>query len=142
MCTNIQNFLEILIFNKQDRGIKKSIRINKPPNYLIIQLKRFKRKSEGLFSFLESDKNETFVSFPTKNLDLTQYIDGPDKFNSIYNLYAVINHKNIFGYNHFTAYCRNDNKWIEYNDAKLSIKDDPISRDAYILFYIKKEIDN
>ena len=125
----------------QRSTVNKSIRIYQPPNYLIIQLKRFKQKSEGFFSFLESDKNETFVSFPTNNLDLTNYIEGPDKFNSIYNLYAVINHKSNFGCNHFTAYCKNNNNWIEYDDHKVSRINDPISREAYILFYIKKEID-
>ena len=123
------------------RIIYKAIRIFKPPNYLILQLKRFKKKSENFFSFLEGDKNETFVSFPTKNLDLTNYIDGPEKINAIYNLYAVINHKSTLGFNHFTAFCRNNNKWIEYDDSKLYSVNNPITNEAYILFYIKKEID-
>ena len=123
------------------RVIYKAIRIFKPPNYLILQLKRFKKKSENFFSFLEGDKNETFVSFPTKNLDLTNYIDGPEKINAIYNLYAVINHKSTLGFNHFTAFCRNNNKWIEYDDSKLYSVNNPITNEAYILFYIKKEID-
>ena len=106
-----------------------------------MQLKRFKKKSEGFFSFLEEDKNNTFVTYPTKNLDLSNYIVGPEKNNSIYNLYAVINHKSTMGFNHFTAYCRNNNRWIEYNDSKISSIDDPINKEAYILFYIKKDID-
>ena len=61
------------------RIIYKGIRIFKPPNYLILQLKRFKKKSEGFFSFLEEDKNNTFVTYPTKNLDLSNYIVGPEK---------------------------------------------------------------
>ena len=125
----------------QMRLINKAIRIFKPPNYLILQLKRFKKKSEGFFSFLEGDKNESFVTYPTKNLDLRNYIDGPDKINAIYNLYAVINHKSNFGFNHFTAYCRNNNRWIEYDDSKVYALDNPINKEAYILFYIKKEID-
>ena len=126
---------------KQKRIIYKAIRIYKPPNYLILQLKRFKKKNEGFFSFLEEDKNETFVYFPTKNLDLTNYINGPEKINAIYNLYAIINHKSYMGANHFTAFCRNNNRWIEYDDSKLYNVKDPITKDAYILFYIRKEID-
>ena len=124
------------------RNIGKSIKIYRPPNYLILQLKRFKKKSGGFFDFLEGDKNETFVSFPTKNLDLSNYIQGPEKNKSIYNLYAVINHKSLFGYNHFTSFCRNNKKWIEYDDHKINydIKN-PVTNEAYILFYIKKSID-
>ncbi len=126
---------------KQNTIINKSIRVFKPPKYLIIQLKRFKKKSENFFNFLETNKNDTFVSFPTKNLDLTNYIYGPDKFNAVYNLYAVINHKSTEVSNHFTAYCRNNNRWIEYDDSKLYSINNPVTNDAYILFYIKKDID-
>ena len=124
------------------RKIGKCLKIYRPPKYLIIQLKRFKKKGTGFFSFLEGDKNETFVWFPTKNLDLSNYIAGPNKNNSIYNLYAVINHKNFMGVNHFTSFCRNNKRWIEYDDQKINcdIKN-PITREAYILFYIQKNID-
>ena len=126
---------------KQRRRILKGTKIFKPPNYLILQLKRFKKKSESLFNFLESDKNETFVSFPTKNLDLTNYVGGDEKTNAVYNLYAVINHKSAFGFNHFTAFCRNSHRWLEYDDSNVYNCDCPITKDAYILFYIKKDLD-
>ena len=125
---------------KRRTRISKAIRINKPPNYLIIQLKRFKKKSENFFSIFEDDKNSTFVYFPKKNLDLSSYIDGKESINAIYNLYAIINHTNE-PCNHFTSMCRNNNRWIEFNDSKLYEADDPITKDAYILFYVKKEID-
>ena len=124
---------------KTRRKIYKAIKIFQAPKYLIIQLKRFKKKSEGFFNFLEGDKNETFVSFPTKNLDLNNYIVGPSKSNSIYNLYAVINHKNVFGCNHFTSFCLSNNRWIEFDDHNIFYKvNTPVTSDAYILFYIKK----
>ena len=114
--------------------IAKAIKIFKPPNYLIIQLKRFKKKSDNFFSILEGDKNKTFVSFPIKNLNLSNFIDGPDKLNAIYNLYAVINHKSMIGFNHFTSFCRNNNRWLEFNDSKVSEISKIITEDAYILF--------
>ena len=124
------------------RKISKWMRVFRAPNYLIIQLKRFKKKSNSFFNFLESDKNETFVSFPMKNLDLSNYMDGPEKDKCIYNLYAIINHINNFGVNHFTAYCRNNNKWVEYDDHKINYDiENPVTKEAYILFYIKKNID-
>ena len=124
------------------RKIGKCIKIYRPPKYLIIQLKRFKKKSDGFFNFLESDKNETFLGFPTKNLDLSNYIVGPNKSSGIYNLYAVINHKNFMGVNHFTSFCRNNKKWIEYDDEKINYEiKNPITKEAYILFYIQKNID-
>ena len=124
------------------RKISKWIKIFRAPNYLIIQLKRFKKKSNSFFNFLESDKNETFVSFPMKNLDISNYIEGIEKDKCIYNLYAVINHTTNFGVNHFTAFCRNNKKWVEYDDHKVNydIKN-PVTKEAYILFYIKKNID-
>ena len=122
--------------------IGKAIKIYRPPNYLIIQLKRFKKKGNGFFNFLEKEKNDTFVSFPTKNLDISNYIEGPDKINAIYNLYGIINHKSLLGFNHFTAFCRNDKRWVEYDDKTIDcdIKN-PVTNEAYILFYIKKNID-
>ena len=124
------------------RKISKWMRVFRAPNYLIIQLKRFKKKSNSFFNFLESDKNETFVSFPMKNLDLSNYMDGPEKDKCIYNLYAIINHINNFGVNHFTAYCRNNKKWVEYDDHKINYDiENPVTKGAYILFYIKKNID-
>ncbi len=74
-------------------------------------------------------------------MDLTNYIYGPDKFNAVYNLYAVINHINTEVSNHFTAYCRNNNQWFEYDDSKLYSVSNPITKNAYILVYIKKDID-
>ena len=120
-------------------NIYKAIKIFKAPNYLIIQLRRFKKKSNGLFSFLQGDKNETFVSFPIKNLDLSNYVEGPGKSECLYDLYAVINHKSINGCNHFTAFCKNNNKWIEYDDQRLNLIDNPVTKDAYILFYSKNK---
>ena len=124
------------------RIIEKTIKIYRAPKYLIIQLKRFKKKGNGFFDFLEKEKNDTFISFPTKNLELSNYIEGPDKINAIYNLYAIINHKSYMGFNHFTAYCRNNKKWIEYDDKDVNCNvTNPVTKDAYILFYIKKNID-
>ena len=123
---------------KTKRAINKAIKLYRVPKYLIIQLKRFKKKSSGFFNFLEGDKNETFVSFPTKNLELSNYVEGPEKSNSIYNLYAVINHKSISKCNHFTAFCKDENRWIEFDDHRLiyDVKN-PVTNDAYILFYRK-----
>ena len=125
----------------ENSTIYKAIRIFKPPYYLILQLKRFKKKKDNIFSIFGEEKNNSFISFPTKNLDLTSYIEGPDKINAKYNLYAIINHKSSLGFNHFTAICRNNDKWIEYDDSKLFSVKNPVTSDAYILFYIKKEID-
>ena len=77
------------------------------------------------------------MSFPIKNLDLSNYVEGPGKTECLYDLYAVINHKSINGCNHFTAFCNNDNRWIEYDDHKLNLIDNPVTKDAYILFYSK-----
>ena len=41
------------------------------------------------------------------------------------------------GVNHFTSFCRNNKRWIEYDDSKVSELNDEkiVSNDAYVLFY-------
>ena len=36
---------------------------------------------------------------------------------------------------HYTAICKNNDKWISYNDSNLSISKNPVSKNAYVLFY-------
>jgi ubiquitin C-terminal hydrolase len=75
---------------------------------------------------------------------LKKYIVGPDKSNSKYDLYGVIQHFGSINDGHYTAMCKNQDNWIDYNDSRIDfVKDNnPISQNAYILFYKSKDLDN
>ena len=70
-----------------------------------------------------------------------KYITGPDKDNSKYDLFAVIQHIGKKDLGNYKAICKNiDGKWYEYNDSICtSISPDEIlSSSAYVLFYRRK----
>ena len=127
----------------------KKIDIYKEPLYLIIQLKRFKQNNyphssifEGLYS--GDGKNSTFIDFPVKNLDLSKFIIREDRPNKIlYDLYAVTNHFGGSSFGHYTADCKNNGAWYNFNDSSvMRIQDEReiVNSSAYILFYKKKNI--
>jgi ubiquitin carboxyl-terminal hydrolase 4/11/15 len=124
--------------------------IYRAPQYLILHLKRF--KSGRLYTvgshYFEggSSKINSFVSFPTENLDLTNYIVSNKviKNDIKYDLFAVSNHYGGMGGGHYTAYAKNPifKKWYEFNDSHASAarEQDVVSEAAYVLFYKLREI--
>ena len=147
-CLNYYNQIEQLGENDQwycstcksyQQAIKKT-EIYTPPNYLIIQLKRFKMGNNKL-----NKKNDTFVDFPLYDLDLRRYIIGPDKNNALYDIYGIIYHLgNGINTGHYIAVCKNNNDWICYNDINVKIFYDEknlIDKSAYLLFYKKKNLE-
>ena len=106
------------------------------PKLLIICFKRFIRDS------YKWKKNEEFVDFPINNLDMGDYMIGPDKSHSKYNLFAVIQHYGSTGFGHYTAVCKNFDKWYSYNDSSIHpcSENDARSSAAYVLFY-RRETD-
>ena len=121
------------------------LQIYKAPKYLIVQLKRFniKKSYDGNSNF-SGEKNNTFVNYPVKDLDLGKYIVGPDKSNSKYDLYGVIQHFGSLNGGHYTAMCKNQENWVDYNDSRIDFVkgNNPISQNAYILFYRSNDLDN
>ena len=118
------------------------LQIYKSPNYLIIQIKRFNiKKKYGYESTFTGEKNNTFVSYPINDLDLGEYIVGHEKnnINTKYDLYGVVQHFGSLNGGHYTAICKNDNNWITYNDSSLSHCENPVTKNAYILFYKRKD---
>lgn len=66
-------------------------------------------------------KLTTFVDFPVKNLDLSEYAsDGKAGEQVRYDLYAVSNHSGGTSSGHYTAYCKNpySGEWYYFNDAR------------------------
>ena len=104
------------------------------PEILIIDLKRFTNAVK---------KNDVLVDFPLENLNLTNYVLGYNKKESIYDLYGVCNHSgNVFG-GHYTAFIKNsNNKWYHYNDTsitELKNHQNIKTNRAYCFFYRKKK---
>ena len=106
------------------------------PKILIICFKRFIRES------YRWRKNEEFVDFPINKLNMGDYMIGPDKSHSVYNLFAVSQHYGSTGFGHYTAVCKNFDKWYSYNDSSIHpcSENDARSSAAYVLFY-RRETD-
>jgi ubiquitin C-terminal hydrolase len=123
---------------KHTKATKQLQFINLPP-ILIIQFKRFSHEN-GL-----RQKIETFVDYPFEGLDLNSFLVSSSE-DAIYDLFAVSNHiGSIYG-GHYTAYAQHElygtNEWYKFDDSfasKVYYKDDIISKDAYLLFYIKRD---
>ena len=123
--------------NKLDS--KKEIQIYRAPIYLIIQLKRFKCKENAVGAML-NNKIDINVEY-SETLNLRDFIIGPDKDNYIYDLYGVIFHKKNNNGGHYTAYCKIfENNWFSYDDKKWERIENPINKDAYMLFYKRRKI--
>ena len=122
---------------KKHRLAKKQIRIFKLPIYLIIQLKKFKNTS-GIFS-TSSEKKETYIKYPISNLDLSEYIEDKEIKKEKYDLYAVIQHHGEISQGHYTTICNINDKWYLFNDEKCFLINNPVTKDAYLLFYKKKD---
>ena len=102
------------------------------PNILIISFKRFTNTNQKL---------ENSVDYPIEGLNLQKYVVGYDRNDSIYDLYAVVNHIGNVNGGHYFSFCKNGNKnWLLYNDSKvLECPLDKIkSNMSYILMYKKR----
>ncbi len=117
---------------KQRSQANKRITLWKTPNVLIIGLKRFNFHGSAA-------KINKKIDLPFEDLDLSNYVDGYDKTESKYDLFAFINHTGSTHGGHYFVYCQNANgKWYEFNDASVREINDVKCDNAYIAFYKKK----
>ena len=119
---------------KKHKKAKKQIKLYKMPKYLIIQLKKFENKV-GFFNSINEKKKEVFIKYPINNLDLSDFIENEEQKKYKYDLYAVIQHHGKINEGHYTAICNINDNWVLYNDSQLFKMDNPVTDDAYILFY-------
>ena len=114
----------------------------KAPNYLILNIKRFKKKFDDLMDMINNKKNETFVEYPLNNLDLTTYFLG-ESDSVVYDLCSIICHKGTIKQGHNYAIVKNKEEWYSIDDeeiTKLETKD-VVTRDAFVLMYKRRESD-
>ena len=118
---------------KHQKGTKK-MTLFKLPQYLIINLKRFKRHGYSC------QKNGAQVNFPLNDLEIKTH--NEDSYH--YDLYAVSNHYGSMGGGHYTAYGKNiDGRWYDFNDSSVSSLRDfssITSAAAYVLFYKRSSL--
>ncbi|EPS98647.1 hypothetical protein FOMPIDRAFT_1051293 [Fomitopsis schrenkii] len=129
----------------------KTLSLSRLPPVLLIHLKWF--LSKGHFT----DKVETFVDYPLKNLDLNNYIPSPlppgvhnggqqlsrdDPRAQIppyrYDLYGVTNHFGTLSSGHYTVFVSSrGGGWLYCDDSRVSQADpkDVVGKPAYMLFY-------
>ena len=121
--------------NKQKAKTK--IQIYNPPPILIIHLKRFNNVT----------KIETKINFPINDFNINKYVLNNEN-NNVYNLYGVIYHSGTKDNGHYyvNAYNLYKKKWYNFDDKKvkeiLDLNNEIITKNAYVLFYIKKEWEN
>ena len=122
---------------KKHKNAKKQIRFFKLPQYLIIQLKKF-QNSAGIF-YSSNEKKNCFIKYPINNLDLSYYSENNEENKQKYDLYGVIEHYGEISEGHYTAICKVNDIWVLFNDSVLSRINDPVTSNAYLLFYRKHE---
>ncbi|KAF5179141.1 Ubiquitin carboxyl-terminal hydrolase [Thalictrum thalictroides] len=123
---------------KEHRQATKKLDLWRLPEILVVHLKRFS------YSRYLKNKLDTFVNFPTHNLDLRNYVKSNAAAQShTYELYAISNHYGGLGGGHYSAYAKlsEENKWYHFDDSHVSfIKEDEIKTSAaYVLFYQRVE---
>ena len=113
---------------------KKKMDLYYLPKLFVICLKRF---SKGRYW----GKNDNIVDFKINNMNMKDFVCGPDKENSIYDCFAVSQHYGSTGGGHYTAICKNiDGNWYRYNDSSChrASESEVVSSAAYVIFYRRK----
>jgi hypothetical protein len=130
---------------KSHKEALKTVNIYRAPKVLAVQLRRFKMSSNNpVVSFFSNKKIETKVDFPLNDLDIRPYCiaDLKDNIDAIYDLFGVVQHYGGMNSGHYTAMCRNDDTWFNFNDESVTKanEDSVCDEAAYLLFYIKKNL--
>jgi len=118
----------------------KTIALWKLPDVLVLSLKRFKATRAG------SRKVGGAVSFPTE-LDTSPWLSpNADRSDTLYDLYAVVEHSGGSSGGHYTAHCRlaeGRRPWYYFNDGSVSVArkgaKDISQTYAYVLFYERRK---
>ncbi|CAF3941255.1 unnamed protein product [Rotaria sp. Silwood1] len=122
---------------KRNAMASKQLQLLTFPRVLIIQLKRFSHEN----GFRR--KLDTCVEYPIDGFDLGKLLKSSEE--AVYDLIGVCNHIGSIYCGHYTAYARKNpksEKWYRFNDSyvsTMSYKDEIVSRDAYLLFYLKRQ---
>ncbi|OMJ82294.1 hypothetical protein SteCoe_17075 [Stentor coeruleus] len=108
---------------------RREVKILKPPNTLMLVIKRFKYNKGGM-------KISTYVQFPM-SIDLRFFLSRNSSCQ--YQLNGMIQHMGGVNGGHYVSYCKNfkNNNWYEYDDllTRQITEQELLEKEAYILFY-------
>ena len=129
-----------VVCRKHQKAFKK-LELYYIPKNLILHVKRFEYSSMGRYRTY-ADKIGSLIDFPISGLNLKNFIIGPHNEQKNYDLYAVSQHYGGVGGGHYTACCKNDEKWYDYNDSSVSPTNTKsvVNSAAYMLFYRRNDI--
>ena len=120
------------MYCKEKTYFRREVKILKPPNILMVVVKRFKFNQIG-------SKISKYVQFPI-NLDLRYFLQK--NASCQYQLTGLIQHIGEVNAGHYISYCKNSktNSWYEYDDSlTCQISEQQLlEKEAYILFYQKQ----
>ena len=113
---------------------KKKIEFYYLPKIFIICFARFTKENNELV------KNEEDIEFKINDMDMKEYMIGPDREHSIYDLFAIIQHYGTIENGHYISICNNSGRWYKYDDSQIRNVDinEQLGPKSYILFYRRK----
>ncbi len=113
-----------------------------PPKYLILGLKRIKKKFEDITEMINNTKDDRMVGYPLENFEASSYFVNQNK-KYTYNLKSVILHWGTIKKCKYKAIVKNNENWYEIDDNNIKEidEDDVINQNAYILIYEKTDND-
>jgi ubiquitin C-terminal hydrolase len=133
--------LDDIEYTIEEAGLKNTDRasalkkqfIFRVPKVLILILKRFDNHEM---------KISKLIDFPIDNLDISNYVLDTREKKTKYSLYGLVNHYGNTGGGHYTACCKNNGIWYNFNDSNVSVISDLselVDESVYILFYKQKD---
>ena len=113
---------------------RKEIIIYKPPMYLILQLNRISNKKGSKVI------DDTVINVPINNLDIGEYVQGPDKNKAKYVLYAAINREISSRNDNSYPVFKNNKMWVSFKEGKAFTRKTIIDKHNHFLFYCRKDL--
>ena len=120
---------------KKKTLFKKTLEIERLPQYLVIVLKRFK------YILTTSVKIQNLIKFPLDDLPLQNYVSQKN-INYKYNLFGLINHSGSLEWGHYNSIFKINDSWALFDDSNVSEINSGIeSKKVYMLIYKSYDID-
>lgn len=120
---------------KKKTLFKKTLEIERLPQYLVIVLKRFK------YILTTSVKIQNLIKFPLYDLPLQNYVSQKN-INYKYNLFGLINHSGSLEWGHYNSIFKVNDIWALFDDSSVSEINSGIeSKKVYMLIYKTNDID-
>ena len=118
----------------------KTVSIYRPPKNLIVHLKRFRYSNNH-----RRQKIDDMVDFDLEGFNIGEFVleknsaKNDDEY--VYDCFAVSNHFGGLGGGHYTAYAKNNNQWVNFDDSRTEVvsEQDVKTPAAYTLWFKMRE---